>query len=77
MEETMKPVNSLKLTLMSLIAAMALSSGCASDDLQRFRETMTVSLETAQKTMNSMRQGAELAECMKESSCQRQINNGK
>jgi hypothetical protein len=77
MEDTMKPGNSPKLTLMSLIAVMTLSSGCASDDLQRFRETMVVSLETAQKTMNSMRQGAELAECMKKNSCQRNIDDGK
>jgi hypothetical protein len=68
----MRTLNRLSITL-SLIAAMVLTSGCAQDQLQRFKETMNVALETTRKAVDTARQAAEMAECMKENSCQRRI----
>jgi hypothetical protein len=56
------------------MAAMVLTSGCAQEQLQRFKETMNVVVETTRKAVDTARQAAEMAECMKENSCQRRIN---
>ena len=51
---------------LSLIAVMTLSSSCATEELQRFRETMDVAFDTAKKGMETAEQGAKTAECIKD-----------
>ena len=71
MEENMRTRNPL---ILGLMAAIALSSGCAPEQLQAFRETMNVALETTRKAVDTARQAAEMAECMKDNSCQRRMS---
>lgn len=52
--------------ILGLIAVTALSSGCASEQLQRFRETMDVAFDTAKKAMDTTEQGAKTVECVKD-----------
>jgi hypothetical protein len=54
------------LGLLGLIAVMTLSSGCAPEQLQRFRETTDVALDTTKKAMETAEQGARTAECIKD-----------
>jgi hypothetical protein len=53
--------------ILGLIAVMTLSSGCATEELQRFRETMDVAFDTAKKAMDASEQGAKTANCIKDS----------
>ena len=53
--------------ILGFIAVMILSSSCATEQLQRFRETMDVAFDTAKKAMDSTEQGAKTAECIKDS----------
>ena len=54
------------LGLLGLIAVMTLSSGCAPERLQRFRETTDVALDTTKKAMETAEQGAKTAKCIKD-----------
>ena len=53
--------------ILGLIAVMTLSSSCATEELQRFRETVDVTFDTAKKAMGTAEQGAKTAECIKHS----------
>jgi hypothetical protein len=44
-------------SILGLLAVMTLSSSCASEELQRFRERMDVAFDTAKKTMETAEQG--------------------
>jgi hypothetical protein len=53
--------------ILGLIAVMTLSSSCATEELQRFRETVDVAFDTAKKAMDASEQGARTVECIKDS----------
>lgn len=54
---------------LGLIVVMALSSGCAADQLQRFRDTIEVALDTTHRTLDIMERGAKTVQCMKDNTC--------
>jgi hypothetical protein len=54
---------------LGLVVVMALSSGCAADQLQRFRDTIDVALDTTQKTLDTVERGAKIVQCMKDNTC--------
>ena len=58
-------------TLVScLMVALTLSTGCAADQLQRFRETMDVAMETTRKAMDTVEEVAKTVQCVKDKTCQ-------
>lgn len=55
--------------VIGLMAALTLSAGCAADQLQRFRETMDVAMDTTRKAMNTVEEGAKMVQCLKDKTC--------
>ena len=55
---------------LSLIAVMTLSSSCATEELERYRETMKAvneTLDTANKGMETAERGAKTVKCIRDS----------
>jgi hypothetical protein len=52
------------------MVALTLSTGCAADQLQRFRETMDVAMEPTRKAMDTVDEVAKTVQCVKDKTCQ-------
>ena len=55
------------MVILGIIAVMTLSSSCATEEFQRFREKVDGAFDTANKGMETVQQGAKTAECIKHS----------
>jgi prefoldin subunit 5 len=62
-------MRSLHTVTLGLTVVMALSLGCAADQLQRFQDTMEVALETTQKALDTVERGAKKVQCIKDNTC--------
>jgi esterase/lipase superfamily enzyme len=51
------------------MAALTLSSGCKSDELERFRETMEVAMDTTRKSISTVEEAAKVVQCVKDKTC--------
>jgi uncharacterized protein involved in high-affinity Fe2+ transport len=52
-----------------LLVALSLSAGCAAEQLERFRDTMKVAMDTTREAINTVEEVAKTVQCVKDKTC--------